>query len=255
MAGVAVLVDDMWDGGPSWCSIIVDSMVVLALDTTMRSGSCALERDGHVILEHAGDASVSQAARLPRELMVLLGDAGLTLGDVDVFAVATGPGSFTGLRVGIATMQGLAFAEDKPLIGVSTFEALAAIGAAAGQPRIATWVDAWRGDVFAALYEGGREIVPPAVATPRDLLRDMESGALFIGDGAALHRELVLQTLGDRARIAEPADPLLAGTMATRAAVRAEGGEAPAPHAIRPLYVRRSDAELARMARDARASH
>lgn len=243
-------------------------MVVLALDTTMRGGSCALARDGAVVREQAGDASVSQATRLPLELMTLLEEARTALREVDLFAVATGPGSFTGLRVGIATMQGLAFAEGKPLIGVSTFEALAAIGGAAAhgapgassQPpprgcRIATWVDAWRGDVFAALYDGGREVAAPVVGHPAELLASLRGPMLFIGDGAAIHAGLIRQTLGGGAWIAEPADPLLAGTIAASASARARAGEAPPPHAIRPLYVRRSDAELARMARDARASH
>lgn len=244
-------------------------MVVLALDTTMRGGSCALARDGVLVSEEAGEATVSQAARLPRELMGLLEAARTPLHDVDVFAVATGPGSFTGLRVGIATMQGLAFAEGKPLVGVSTFDALAAIGAAGGpsgpegeQVRVATWVDAWRGEVFAALYEGGREVQAPAVAHPEEALarlgqaegRGEGSPVLFIGDGAALHRDLIRQVLGHAARLAQPPDPLLAGTVAMQAANRARQGELPPPHAIRPLYVRRSDAELARMARHARAS-
>ncbi len=262
-------------------------MIVLALDTTMRGGSCALARGGVVVRERAGDAGVSQAARLPRDLMALLDQTGTSLRDIDVFAVAIGPGSFTGLRVGIATMQGLAFAEGKALIGVSTFDALAAIGEsgtpggsgdpdAGGSPeqdppygrvaggsghqdppyaRIATWVDAWRGDVFAALYEAGREVEPPAVAHPRDLLARIDAPTLFIGDGAALHRDLIRGTLGAGARMASPADPLLAGTIAVRATARAIAGETPPPHAIRPLYVRRSDAELARVATDARASH
>jgi tRNA threonylcarbamoyladenosine biosynthesis protein TsaB len=240
-------------------------MVVLALDTTMRGGSCALARDGIVLREIAGDAAVPQAARLPRELMALLDQTGAFLRAVDVFAVATGPGSFTGLRVGIATMQGLAFAEGKALIGVSTFDALAAIGRAVegaggsgrqdSPSRIATWVDAWRGDVFAALYEGDREVEPPAVAHPRDLLARVDAPTLFIGDGALTHEDVIRRTLGDEAHIAAPADPLLAGTVAVRAAVRAAAGERPLPHAIRALYVRRSDAELARMTRDARAGH
>lgn len=248
-------------------------MIVLALDTTMRGGSCALARDGVVVRERAGDAGVSQAARLPRDLMALLDQTGTSLRDIDVFAVAVGPGSFTGLRVGIATMQGLAFAEGKALIGVSTFDALAAIGESgtsggSGDPdaggsghqdppcgRIATWVDAWRGDVFAALYEAGREVEPPAVAHPRDLLARIDAPTLFIGDGAALHRDLIRGTLGAGARMASPADPLLAGTIAVRATARAIAGETPPPHAIRPLYVRRPDAELARVATDARASH
>lgn len=243
-------------------------MVVLALDTTMRGGSCALARDGAVVREHAGDASVSQAVRLPRELMTLLEEARTALREVDVFAVATGPGPFTGLRVGIATMQGLAFAEGKPLIGVSTFDALAAMGASVlersgregspdgshkGRALIATWVDAWRGDVFAATYEGEQEVEPPAVAHPGELLAQMTSPALFIGDGAAIHAGLIRETLGEHVQIAAPADPLLAGTIALRASARAAAGEAPPPHAIRPLYVRRSDAELARNARTCRS--
>jgi tRNA threonylcarbamoyladenosine biosynthesis protein TsaB len=243
-------------------------MIVLALDTTIRGGSCALARDGVVVTEMAGDAGISQAARLPRELMALLDRAGASLRDIDVFAVAVGPGSFTGLRVGIATMQGLAFAEGRPLVGVSTFDALAAIGASGPQHspggstdqappavRIATWVDAWRGDVFAAVYEGGREVEPPVVAHPDELLARCGAATLFIGDGAARHRDVIRTTLGGRATIADPADPPLAGAIAARAAARAAAGELPPPHAIRPLYVRRSDAELARMARDAGTSH
>ena len=244
-------------------------MVVLALDTTMRGGSCALTRDGVLVREAAGDPSAAQASRLPGELMALLEAAGTPLHEVDVFAVATGPGSFTGLRVGIATMQGLAFAEAKPLVGVSTLDALAAVAWAAepdserDRLRVATWVDAWRGDVFAALYAAGREVQPPSVAHPQELLPRVGAGdggmqnepVLFIGDGAALHWDLIRQTLGEAARLADPADPLLAATIAVRATGRARGGDLPPPHAIRPLYVRRSDAELARMTRHAGASH
>ena len=230
-------------------------MVILALDTTTRAASVAVARDGRVVEETAGDTTQPTAARLPTELMTMLERHGVALGGVDVFAVATGPGSFTGLRIGIATMQGLAFANRKPLIGVSGFDALADIAIAPGAACVATWIDAWRGEVYAALYEGlppaGGE---PAVDTPASVLAGIQAhitrGRIphvrFIGDGAVMYRDVIVQCLGAKASVAEPGTPLLAGTIARLAAQAVARGEHPLPHAIRPLYIRRTDAELAR---------
>src|SRR5262245_21467161 len=120
-------------------------------------------RDGRVLREIASDASKPQAARLPGELATLLAYVDMTLQAVDAFAIGVGPGSFTGLRVGIATMQGLAVATGRPLIGVSALDALAALASSPAVHRVATWVDAWRGEVYAALYEGTREVGEPTV--------------------------------------------------------------------------------------------
>jgi tRNA threonylcarbamoyladenosine biosynthesis protein TsaB len=224
-------------------------MVVLALDTTTRAGSCALARDGVVLLERSSDTA-EHASRLPRDLMMLLDEAGSDLTSVDVFAVATGPGSFTGLRIGIATMQGLAFAGGKPLIGVSSFDALGRDRAAA---RTATWIDAWRGEVYAGVYEHGGLTRGPVVVHPADELDALRGvSTLFIGDGAAIYREQIARTMGEQATFATPVAPLLAGTIARLADEAAGRGECPPPHAIRPLYVRRSDAELVRDARATR---
>jgi tRNA threonylcarbamoyladenosine biosynthesis protein TsaB len=251
-------------------------MLVLALDTTTRAGSCALARDGLIVREQCGDESRSQAARLPEELMSLLDREHQVLRDIDIFAVAIGPGSFTGLRVGIATMQGLAFAAGKALIGVSGLDALARIAARAADTertsRVATWVDAWRGEVYAALYQAGVQIDGPTVEHPHELLgriasqtssmgpgvassrqdRASTSQALsrtmFIGDGVRAYAEAIRVVL-PAAEIAEPLVPMLAGTIAAMAAEQASRGHLPPPHAIRPLYVRRPDAELSRDAR------
>ena len=236
-------------------------MVVLALDTTTSSGSCALARDGHVFCEQVNDAPNAHAEHLPGDLITLLERAGTRLRDIDVFAVAIGPGSFTGLRIGIATMQGLAFAEGKPLVGVSGFEALARIASDTvprqsprEKTRIATWVDAWRGEVFAALYEDGREVQTPIVSRPESVLDSLRGrSTLFIGDGAQVHHDTIRSILGECARFADPPASPLAGTIAVLAGGELLVGGAHArqypPHAIRPLYIRRTDAELARDAR------
>jgi tRNA threonylcarbamoyladenosine biosynthesis protein TsaB len=250
-------------------------MLILALDTTTRVGSCALSRDGVVLREDAIDPSRQLALQLPDALEAVLVLADAELREVDAFAVATGPGSFTGLRIGIATMQGFAFAEEKPLIGISALTALSAVASSAFLgSRIATWIDAWRGDVYAAMYEDGHAAGEPVVASPADLLDAIAGGPdqplppggfgqasracqmagkaraandiLFIGDGAATYRDMIHARLGDAARIADPTSPLLSGIIAMLATIEYRNGHRPPPHAIRPLYVRRSDAELAR---------
>ena len=92
-------------------------MLVLALDTTTRRGSVALAREGFILAVDTGDAAIAHGARLPGDLSRVLDAHGLRVADVDLFAVAAGPGSFTGLRIGIATMQGLALGNGKPLTG------------------------------------------------------------------------------------------------------------------------------------------
>lgn len=224
-------------------------MVILALDTSSAAGSAALVRDGSVIVERAGDGSHTHGQRLPRELMDVLHEAGETLAGVDAFAVATGPGSFTGLRVGIATMQGLALAGRKPLAPVSTFEALAFLARGAASP-IAVWIDAHRGQVFATLYaaDGRTVLVPPTSLTPRDTL-DAWATVLaaepvqFAGDGAVLYATAIRERLANRAVLPQDV-PAIAGAIGLLAA--AEPGRGGTPHAVAPLYVRRPDVELAR---------
>ena len=191
---------------------------------------------------------------------MLLEGAQIALPDIDLYAVATGPGSFTGLRIGIATMQGLAFAAGKPLIGVSGFDALARIASRNAvkafrqtrAPAVATWVDAWRGDVFAARYQHDVPIDPPTVEKPVALLARIAEPTLFIGDAVPVYADLILRTLGDLALLEEPSAPALAATIAHIATTAARTGTQPAPDDIRPLYIRRPDAELARDARPIR---
>jgi tRNA threonylcarbamoyladenosine biosynthesis protein TsaB len=203
-----------------------------------------------MIRELRGDPNRPHDTRLPGDLMTLLDEARIDLGIIDVYAVATGPGSFTGLRIGIATMQGLAFAAGKPLIGVSGFDALART--VQGAPAVATWVDAWRGEVFAARYENDVEVDSPTVEKPATILSRITAPTLFIGDAVPIYADVILRACGDRALFAEPSAPPLAGTIAQLATEQARAGHRPAPDEIRPLYIRRPDAERARDARPVR---
>src|SRR3984893_14570762 len=105
-------------------------MRVLALDTTTRAGSVALVDEGRVVDERRGDPSRPHARLLPGEIMTLRRERGVGIREIDLFAVASGPGSFTGLRIGIATIQGLAFVHRRRCVGVSKLEAPAQPAAA-----------------------------------------------------------------------------------------------------------------------------
>ena len=224
-------------------------MLILALDTSSAAGSAAIVRDGAVLLERAGDGSRTHGERLPLELMALLRDAGATLADIDQFAVISGPGSFTGLRVGIATIQGLALARAKRVVPVSAFEALTSFRNPS--EMCATWIDAHRGEVFAALYgaDGDTAVEPPTSLSPEETLERwrprLETAAIvrFIGDGAVRYAGVIHAQLGARGMLHDRS-PSLAGAAGLIAA--ADPGRAVVPHAVVPLYVRRSDAELAR---------
>jgi tRNA threonylcarbamoyladenosine biosynthesis protein TsaB len=235
-------------------------MRVIALDTTTRAGSVALVDNDGVVDERRGDDTRTHALRLPAEITAIVDANHLTLADVDLYAVASGPGSFTGLRIGIATIQGLAFVHRRPVVGVPALEAIAHAVSGDLPPGtvLAAWMDAQRKDVFAAVYcvtdaaahtpERLEMLDGPTVGGPastltrwRAMLKAMPS--VWAGDGAMLHADAIHE--------AAPAArtwplPLLAGVVGRLALVRARRGETLAPMALHPLYVRRPDVELAR---------
>ncbi len=237
-------------------------MLILALDTTTKRGSMALWRDG-LVEERAGDASRSHAERLPGDLVALLADHGTRLGDIERYAVASGPGSFTGLRVGIAAVQGLALVHDRQVVPVSALELLAQQGAREARLEsgryVGAWMEAYRREVFGALYRVATAaadasaladldlVLEPRVASPVALASEWhaivgDGGIVVAGDAVASTRDVLREAFGDRLEALAPA--ALAGTLAAIAA--RDGQRAVRPHAIVPLYVRRPDAELAR---------
>jgi tRNA threonylcarbamoyladenosine biosynthesis protein TsaB len=230
-------------------------MRVLALDTTTRAGSVAIVEDGRVLVERAGDPSRTHAERLPADVIEAVSSIGMELSAIDLFAVASGPGSFTGLRIGIATVQGFAFVLEKRVAPVSALTALAqaaATGRAAGT-RAGAWMDAHRRDVFSALFEVGDEMAmglkalievePPMVGAPAETLERwalLGTPEVICGDGASLYAGLL------PASVAAVGAPPLAGLIGRLAIAAAAENATVSPAGVQPLYVRRPDAEVAR---------
>ena len=236
-------------------------MLTMALDTTTRSGSVAVLRDDALLSVVRGDAARTHGERLPGEIDEALRRAHVARASVELLVVASGPGAFTGLRIGLAAVQGIAMVLGTPTIGVSALDALAVAARAiadAADRTVATWMDAQRGEVFAALYAPTRDIDDrrdadaPVVVDPGsalDVIQSRDSGeVVLIGDGAARYRDLIEQRLGDRARVLDAPEALapFLGQIGRR---RAAQGHAGPPHALQPLYVRRPDAELERARR------
>ena len=195
-------------------------MRLLALDTTSEHGSVALLEDGQVVAETAMQEQDGYSAVIFGVIAELLAQVGWPLDSVDCFAGATGPGSFTGVRVCLTAVKGLAEAQGKPALGVSNLQALASMGR--GVVR-APWIDARRGEVYAGLFDAEGIALRPETVMPQPEWEAQRSPAVeaIPGEGVALAAAI--------------------GRMAYR---RWQQGERPDPALLEANYVRRSDAEL-----------
>jgi tRNA threonylcarbamoyladenosine biosynthesis protein TsaB len=231
-------------------------MRALALDTTTAAGSVAIVEDDRVLVERIGEATRSHAERLPGDLLQALDSGGLAIGDIDLFAIAAGPGTFTGLRIGIATIQGLAFVCGKPVVPVSALTALA-VAASGDLPAgqiVGAWMDAHRGDVFSAVFRTADR--PPFDRERLEALEDAAVGdpvavlarwkkaghlpAVLAGDGAIAFATAVPPQVSTRGQLP------LAGVIGQMALAAARAGDTVDPAGIQPIYIRRPDAEIAR---------
>lgn len=226
-------------------------MIILALDTTTRGGSVAVADGERMLAVVAGDESRTHGERLPGELARALDQAGISRDRIDLLAVATGPGAFTGLRIGLAAIQGLSMTLNKPVIGVSALDALAAQVTDADADVLIPWMDAQRGDVFATLIDrrSGATLETPAAANPKLLLDSWRPHlanrrAIFIGDAAARDASLIQPAGAGKWEARAPAP--LAPQIAAIGRRLAQEGKAGPPHALEPIYVRRPDAEIER---------
>lgn len=167
-------------------------MLILAFESSAKAASVALCRDGHLVSQYSQCSGLTHSRTLLPMAEDMLKNAELTLRDVDLIAVAHGPGSFTGIRIGVSTVKGLAWAGDIPCVGVSTLEAMAWHGLAAGGV-VCPVMDARRSQVYNALFEirDGRPQRlcpdrPIALAELAEDVKKLDAPVFLVGDGAAI---------------------------------------------------------------------
>jgi tRNA threonylcarbamoyladenosine biosynthesis protein TsaB len=223
-------------------------VLILAVESATTAASVALLRGEELVAELACDGPGAVSERLLPAIDALLRDAKVELAAVEAFAVSVGPGSFTGLRVGLATVVGLAFGGERPAAAVPTLRALAH-PALEGSGPVAALLDARRGEVYAAVYDAGGALrVPDAVLTPEALAALLpERTRIVAGEGAGFAAELLASRLGARVRVLGApfgaARAAHVGVLGARALARGEG--VPAIE-LTPRYVRRAEAEVRR---------
>ena len=228
-------------------------MLILGLESSAKAASAALCRDGELIAQYSQCSGLTHSRTLLPMVEDLLRNTETRLDDVDAVAVARGPGSFTGIRIGVAAVKGLCWASEKPVIGVSTLAAMAWNGAAAGEGSlICCCMDARRQQVYNALFEirdaKPARLVPDRAISLEELARGLgkyEKRVFLVGDGAKLCYNR-LGELGIAGTIAP--EPVL--QQSAYGVCRAAEDEPVRPAAeLLPVYLRLSQAERERQSR------
>jgi len=221
-------------------------MIVLAADTSTATNTVALTEDGHILAESVVHAGRRHSERLLENVEWLLTESGRTLTRVDYLAISSGPGSFTGLRVGVATWKGLASGAGLPLVAVPTLDAMSLLSPP-WTGDLCVLLDARMNEVFGAVYRfeaGRRETVKePAVGPVTDFLDDLPAGTLFLGDGAALYQKAILEGVPEGWFAAPHNSIPRASAVAAEAVELVLGGASTKAEHATPIYLRKPKAD------------
>ena len=230
-------------------ALIHNPPVILAIENTGMCGSVALVCSSHCIGEHSLQTRLTHSKRLLSSVTYLMEEAQLDWVQIDAIAVSLGPGSFTGLRIGLSTVKGLSFAGSIPLIGISTLEAMASQFSYAAR-QICPLIDARKKEVYAALFRPEMDgslhrLSEDMVISPEDLAAKISEPTLLVGDGAGLYGDMFREALGQNA-IFPP--PHLSFPRAVHIGYLAlplwEQKNFLDPASATPIYIRPSDAEI-----------
>jgi len=224
-------------------------MYILGIETSTRTGSVAIVSEDGVIAQYSLNIEVTHSERLMSTVDRVMKDTGFTIADMDGFAVAIGPGSFTGLRIGLAAVKGLALVTGKPVAAVPSLKALAWNLPYAAYP-VCPMLDARKNEVYAATYrfEGSALVygMAEAVISLSRLSERISEKTLFTGEASRFFHKDILDIFGDRALFA-PISAILpsAAAVAEIGLDMIKSGKQADPDNLTPMYIRRPEAEVA----------
>lgn len=234
-------------------------MYILGIDTSTEIGTLGIVSENAVCAEYSVNAWKRQCEVVFPGIESMLRDASISLSDIHGFAVGLGPGSFTGVRIGVTIGKILAYAENKPLVGISTLDCLAAgVLSTQADDLICSVIDARGGRVYSAIYTHTQEdglkrhsdYLATTIDAVLDMLRDKEDGrVLFVGDGAYAYAQEITSVLNHRAIIAPPVFHACRGVIIAQLAlerVRSDEGT-DSPFELAPMYLRKSQAEIRKL--------
>jgi len=226
-------------------------MKVLAIDTSTSVASVAIVDDKGLLGEYTINDNKTHSQKLVPMLEELLRNLKLGVNDIDVFAAVTGPGSFTGLRIGVTTVKSLAYAANKPVVGITSLDALAGGAAADENDYTCPIMDARNNQVYTALYKKSNGVMVNTsgymgihISELVKFLEDREGKIIFTGDAVRLHRDFLKIELKNRC-VFMPDYKLqqMAAPAAWLALMRAKNGDTMTCYELVPFYLRKSQAE------------
>ncbi len=224
-------------------------MKVLGIDTSTSCGSVGLIDDGEVIADYLLNISVTHSERLLGAIELVLKEARCHIENIDGWAIALGPGSFTGLRIGVSTVKGLALATGKPAVGISTLDVLA-FQIPTTPHLICPILDARKQEVYTAFYrykEGNalKQISPYQAIRLEDLVKNIKEETIFLGDGLKTYRDFILNSLPTYTIYPPSPLHLPHGSMVAKLGSELlQKGEYLDLATFVPIYIRSSEAEI-----------
>lgn len=214
----------------------------------MLGGVAIADDEAGLIAEIRLNVKTTHSERLMAIVDHALVQSELSMGDIDVFSVAIGPGSFTGLRIGLSTVKGLSFSTGKPVVAVPTLEAFAWNFPFCAYP-VCLMLDARKEEVYSAVFrwegKGFKRVMDEMSVSPEKLLGELPETTLFAGEGVLLYTDLIKRVMKERAVIAPSSDMVPSpANVAMLGVEKAAAGEFISVAEAAPLYIRKSEAEL-----------